>query len=654
MSHDLPQVNDHLGKYKIQRMLGSGAMGAVYLAHDDVLGRKVAIKVVRPNFAGDPDFHARFLREARTLAQINHPNVVQIYDVSDGDKGQLPFLVTEFVDGQDLHVIISKEKKLPWRRSLNLVRQIALGLQSAATQKIVHRDVKPGNILVMHDDVAKVTDFGLAKPLIGDNNITQNQVVMGTPDYIAPEQAMGQEVDWRADQYALGCTLFHLLAGTAPFVDGNPAEICAAHVYQEFPNIQEHVKNLPTAVAEILNQMVQKRPAHRYANYADLVAAIDSLVRPKSQGKSKEVSVLVIDSGPMSGLRLPIDKQPLILGRLPECDVTLDDPRASRKHAVIQYVGGVLELKDLGSRNGVMIDGQTLRHGRLSSGSKIQIGDSYLHIEIEVQNNDDDDDDDMFDSSVAITAEYPRPENDNWLNSDDDDDAPTSLELSPSFMLLTRVLSEDTARLLGNKQTVELGGLDPLRPQLTEIVTLRFNLLGIERLVDQLSPAETLRRINDSLDVLLAEVFPLQGSIDLVSGDALQVIFGAPLPVPDSTSKAAHAALRAMDKLLQAQKDLGDLLKIGVCAGMCRGQALVGLFGPNARQDYSAIGPNTSLARALGARAPVGGLLCDASSAQKLDRGFISKIRMDLSFRHGRSAVHVNQIFARKQGQALY
>ena len=650
MNHDLPQINDHLGKYKIQKVLGSGAMGAVYLAHDAVLGRKIAIKVVRPNYAGDPDFHARFLREARTLAQLNHPNVVQIYDVSDGQQDHLPFLVTEFVDGQDLQIILGKEKSLPWRRALNLTRQIALGLKSAAAKQIVHRDVKPGNILVTPDDVAKVTDFGLAKPLIGDNNITQNQVVMGTPDYIAPEQAMGQEVDWRADQYALGCTLFHLLAGTPPFVHGSPAEICAAHVYQDFPSIQEHLSDLPTSVADILNKMVQKRAAHRYASYSDLVNAIDALLQPKAKGQNKEVAVLVLDSGPMAGMRFPVDKHPLIIGRLPECDLTLDDPRASRKHAVVQYVGDILELKDLGSRNGVILDGTILRHGRLKSGCKIQIGDSHLHLEIEIQSIDDQDEDDMLAENVAITAEYPRINTDNWFDADDEDedDSPIFIE-SPSF--LSRVLSTDVARLLENSRAGEAETQGPLRAQIAEIVILHFNLLGIQHLVDQLSPSETVRRINDSLAIILAEVFPLQGSITFSSGEALQVAFGAPLPVPGSTSKAAHAALRAMGKVIQAQRDLGDLQKIGVCAGLCRGQALLGVFGPSARQDYGSIGPSTNLARALATRAPIGGLLCDAQSAQDLDRDFTSKIRMDLSFRHGRTAVHVNQIFVSKQQQ---
>ncbi|MBN2360582.1 MAG: serine/threonine protein kinase, partial [Deltaproteobacteria bacterium] len=166
MANDVSEVpyqpGTKLGKYRLERLLGRGAMGAVYLALDVLLGRQVALKTIMPTFAGDPQFKARFLREARTLAKVNHPNVVQIYDVHDPDQQfedqdtveapagawiAVPFLVTEFVDGCDLYTIIRDQGALPWRRAAVLTRQVALGLAAAAERDIVHRDVKPGNIL---------------------------------------------------------------------------------------------------------------------------------------------------------------------------------------------------------------------------------------------------------------------------------------------------------------------------------------------------------------------------------------------------------------------------------------------------------------------------------------------------------------------------
>lgn len=650
MSADLPSVGQTLGKYQIMRVLGTGAMGAVFLAQDTVLGRQVAIKVVRPNFAGDPNFHARFLREARTLAQLNHPNVVQIYDVSDGSSNNLPYLVTEFVDGEDLHLVLRHEKRLPWKRALTLCRQIALGLETAAAKQIVHRDVKPGNILVTHEGVAKVTDFGLAKPLVGDNNITKVQVVMGTPNYIAPEQAMGQEVDWRADQYALGCTLFHLLSGTPPFVDGSPAEICAAHVYQDYPSISRLVKDLPVGLETILQQMVAKRPSQRFQSYRELVTAFAKLLRPvtKQPQKPKKIALLIVDSGPLVGLRMPVDSHSLIIGRLPECDLTLDDPRASRKHAVVQFAGEQVELRDLGSRNGVLVDDQSVRHAMLDPGQLFQVGDTRMHIEIEAADlgvdTDTDDDEDMFSGAVAITAEYPRPGRDELFSADDDRAAPGDnfSDKSDFVSPLFRIVAKDTARLLNERAKGD--DSDPLQPTTAEVVILRMNLLGVERLIQELSAKEALRRINDSLEILGAQVFAQQGSLDLVTGDALQAIFGAPIPVAGAISKAAFAALRGMDALLEAQRALDNRFKLGVCAGLAKGQALLGLYGPSARQDYGAVGEGSVLARSLGARAPIGCLLCEARSAHDLDVDLVAKARPDLSFRHGAETVAVFQV----------
>src|SRR5438270_8025684 len=201
-------------RYELEELVGSGGMSSVYRAHDRVLDRRVALKILHRHFSDDDEYVQRFLREARTVASLSHPNIVAVIDRGEHDGQQ--FIVLEYVAGENLKRLIERNGPAPVERALELAIQIARGLMCAHDRGLVHRDVKPQNVLLNGDGQAKVTDFGIARS-VGIDGMTQTGTVMGTSNYIAPEQASGQGVDAQSDVYALGVVLYELLAGEVPF-----------------------------------------------------------------------------------------------------------------------------------------------------------------------------------------------------------------------------------------------------------------------------------------------------------------------------------------------------------------------------------------------------------------------------------------------------
>jgi serine/threonine protein kinase len=209
------QPGTHIGKYVVAHLLGRGSMGEVFLARDEGLGRDVAVKVLLETHRENPELRARFLREARAMALLSDPNVVAVYDI-DEYEGR-PYFVMEFLPGRDLGGLVKELGRLPPLEAAQVILCATQGLRAAAEKGVVHRDVKPANIIITADGAVKLTDFGLAKQISIDPELTAAGMVVGTPDYIAPEQARGDPMDKRADIYSLGCTLYHLLVGRAPF-----------------------------------------------------------------------------------------------------------------------------------------------------------------------------------------------------------------------------------------------------------------------------------------------------------------------------------------------------------------------------------------------------------------------------------------------------
>jgi serine/threonine protein kinase len=262
-------------KYKLLEHLGSGGMGAVYLCEHTALHRRVALKVLPADKVNDQAALDRFYREARAVAALDHPNIVRAHDI-DCD-GKQHFIVLEFVDGSSLHHLVRKAGPLPIRRAANYVAQAALGLQHAHEQGLVHRDIKPGNLLVDRSGTVKVLDMGLARFFHdAHDNLTRNndEGVLGTVDYLAPEQAVDSHVDIRADIYSLGMTFYFLLSASNPFGEGTSGQKIIWHQVRQPKPIRSVRPDVPEEMAAVLNKMIDKDPAARYQTPYEVVEAL--------------------------------------------------------------------------------------------------------------------------------------------------------------------------------------------------------------------------------------------------------------------------------------------------------------------------------------------------------------------------------------------
>jgi predicted Ser/Thr protein kinase len=258
----------HFGAYRIESVAGQGGMGVVYKAMQIGLDRAVAIKAITPAFAHDEEFRARFQRESKLAASIEHPNVIPVYEAGEYD-GTL-FLAMRFVDGTDLKSLLTREGRLEPLRAARFVAQIAAALDAAHAAGLVHRDVKPANALLASQDHVYLTDFGLTKRAASGSAMTKTGQMVGTVDYVAPEQVEGGAVDARTDVYSLACVFFHLLTGHVPF--DKPTEMAKlfAHVHEDPPRPSEMVPGIPGAVDDVIWRGMAKDPTKRYLSAGDL------------------------------------------------------------------------------------------------------------------------------------------------------------------------------------------------------------------------------------------------------------------------------------------------------------------------------------------------------------------------------------------------
>ena len=273
-----------LGDYQLVRKLGQGGMGAVYEAVQTKLDRKVALKVLPQKFTSDSTFLERFQREAKAAAALNHPNIIQVHDI--GKAGGIHFFAMELVDGESAQDRLKREGKLALEWALHIVRGAAEALRYAHQHQIIHRDIKPDNIMLTKEGQVKLADLGLAKKVGGDTvGVTQTGAGMGTPYYMAPEQAEdARSVDHRADIYALGITLLHLLTGKRPFEGESAYNIVFAHVQKPLPTGEQLGTPLPAAVEAAIRKMAAKDPNERYQDYDSLIADLEAAEQGKETG----------------------------------------------------------------------------------------------------------------------------------------------------------------------------------------------------------------------------------------------------------------------------------------------------------------------------------------------------------------------------------
>jgi serine/threonine protein kinase len=265
-------------RYRLEELIATGGMGSVYRAVDEHLGRPVAIKVLKRVLADDPTFLERFRREARAAAVVSHPNVATVYDY--GERSSEPFIVMELVEGETLAERIAREGRLPWRQAFAIAEQVARALAAAHASGVVHRDVKPANILVDASGNVKVTDFGIARAAQA-TTLTRPGMVLGSANYVAPEQAQANPVGPAADLYSLGCVLFEAVTGVTPYQGPNAVAIATQHVSAAVPDPREHVPDLPAKAAALVVRSLQKQTEARFASASAMAWA---LAAPHAEG----------------------------------------------------------------------------------------------------------------------------------------------------------------------------------------------------------------------------------------------------------------------------------------------------------------------------------------------------------------------------------
>ncbi|WP_114451408.1 Stk1 family PASTA domain-containing Ser/Thr kinase [Halopolyspora algeriensis] len=260
-------------RYELGETLGYGGMSEVHSGRDVRLGRDVAVKVLRADLASDPTFQLRFRREAQNAAALNHPAIVAVYDTgeTDSDSGALPYIVMEYVHGRTLRDIVKTEGPLVPRRAMEVMADASAALDFSHRHGIVHRDVKPANIMITDSGAVKVMDFGIARAVAdGQAAVTQTAAVIGTAQYLSPEQARGETVDARSDVYAAGCVLFELLTGQPPFTGDSPVAVAYQHVREEPSKPSDHNEQVPASLDAVVLKALSKNPANRYESAADM------------------------------------------------------------------------------------------------------------------------------------------------------------------------------------------------------------------------------------------------------------------------------------------------------------------------------------------------------------------------------------------------
>ena len=265
-------------RYELVAQQGSGGMSVIYRALDRMLGRMVAVKILRPNLTKDPAFLEKFQQEARSVARMSHPNIVTVHDV--GSDGSTHYIVMEMVEGDDLKKLIKTRGALSFEKALDLGIQICAGLGFAHRSQLVHADVKPQNILINRDGVVKITDFGIAQAYTDTMPQTRSEVVWGSPHYFAPEQARGEKPSPASDVYSIGVVLFEMFTGRLPFVGSSQRELALAHIQTEAPRAIEFNPQLPAELSNVIAKVMSKRPNDRY-KHADQLGHILQQIRER-------------------------------------------------------------------------------------------------------------------------------------------------------------------------------------------------------------------------------------------------------------------------------------------------------------------------------------------------------------------------------------
>ena len=273
-------------RYKIIKSIGEGGMANVYLAWDTILEREVAVKVLRGDLSDDEKFIRRFKREANSASSLKHPNIVEIYDVGE-DNGKY-FIVMEYVNGKTLKSLIKKRGALNINEAIDIMLQLTSGIACAHDSYIIHRDIKPQNVMILEDGRVKITDFGIAMAL-NSNELTQTNSVMGSVHYLPPEQASGSGSTIKSDIYSLGILMFELLTGKVPFKGDNAVEIAIKHMKDPIPSVREFNSSIPQSVENIVLRACAKNPKNRYSSASEMYEDLKTCLNVSRSEESRLV-----------------------------------------------------------------------------------------------------------------------------------------------------------------------------------------------------------------------------------------------------------------------------------------------------------------------------------------------------------------------------
>src|SRR3954454_19225211 len=263
------------GRYRLDAQIGSGGMSTVYRAFDAVLERRVAVKLMHREIAADTDQLERFRREARAVAQLSHPHIVGVIDA--GEEDGRPYIVFEYVEGETLKDRIRRLGRLPVDEAIAYGIEIARALGAAHARNIVHRDVKPQNVLIDEEGSAKVTDFGIARSL-DEDGLTADGRVLGTTDYVSPEQALGHDVTGQSDIYSLGIVLWEMLTGEVPYRGENQVAVAMKHVREPLPDVQQRRPQVSASLASVIDRATAKHLGRRYQTAEDLASDLEDVL----------------------------------------------------------------------------------------------------------------------------------------------------------------------------------------------------------------------------------------------------------------------------------------------------------------------------------------------------------------------------------------
>jgi serine/threonine-protein kinase len=403
-------VGQRIGKYQFMEYLGYGAMARVYKAYHTTLDRYVAIKLLHPHFASDADFVGQFKREAKNLATLRHPNIVQVYDFDIIDD--MPYMIMEYIDGPTLKNVIDETRRRHVRvslsKSVRIIMNIGVALSYAHKRSMVHRDVKPSNVMLEKSGRVVLADFGLARLLTGKRT-TISGTVKGTPAYMSPEQGLGKSGEARSDIYSLGVIFYELATGQLPFDSDNPLAIAMKHVNEPLKSPKTFVPELPDRIEAIIMKTMEKNPTKRYNTVDELLqdlrnftrqvkttklptaklSLIDSVATPIPETNvDAQVSLHFVDTGQILNLERGNEytigrryqNQPVI----PDIDLTpfkAYEWGISRLHAKIYIGEDDVRVTDLGSSNGTWVNGEklppnvphSLKHGEIFFLGKLRI-----------------------------------------------------------------------------------------------------------------------------------------------------------------------------------------------------------------------------------------------------------------------------------------